>query len=92
MGGPVRADHRYIQRMVDVMFGGSVTHTLKGYRSITAVFRSAGGSWERLFDGNSRDLGLLKRCLKVAVKQGVLPPAPNWVSDAKKGKKKSGSR
>mgnify|MGYP006995568786 CR=1 FL=1 len=84
MGEPIRADHRYIRRLLDIQYSGKVEHVPEGYNRIAEVFSKAGGSWERLFDGSTKDGDLLKRCIKVAVAQGILPAPGKWVPDASK--------
>lgn len=75
---PSRADYRIIHRILESSFSGKVIHTNEGYEAVVAVYKKAGGSWERLFLGSSDDLGLLKEILKVAVKNEVLPKTPEW--------------
>jgi hypothetical protein len=50
------------------------------YDRVVKVFDKAGGSWVGLFQGSSDDLMLLKKILKIGIKQGVIP---------KKGEKKA---
>lgn len=75
---PSRADYRLIHRILESTFSGKVLHTNEGYEIVVAVFQKAGGSWEKLFMGSSKDLGLLKTVLKVAVKKEYIPKAPKW--------------
>ncbi len=75
---PSRADYRLIHRILESTFSGKVIHTNEGYELVVAVFQRAGGSWEKLFMGSSKDLGLLKTVLKVAVKKEHIPRAPEW--------------
>lgn len=75
---PSRADYRLIHRILESSFSGRVLHTNEGYEAIVAVFQRAGGSWEKVFLGSSDDLGLLKKVVKVAVKNEILPKAPEW--------------
>ena len=42
------------------------------------VFVRAGGSWERLFKGSSKDLLTLRKVLAVAVKRKLITPAAKW--------------
>jgi hypothetical protein len=76
---PARADHRLIRYMLVTFFKKKkVQHDPKAYDRISQVFALAGGSWERLFKGSARDLGLLKKCIKVAIDKKVLSIAPKW--------------
>jgi hypothetical protein len=75
---PSRADYRLIRKLLESSYSGKVQHTDKAYSLIVRVFQRAGGSWERVFLGSSRDLGLLKRVLKVAFKTGHIPKATQW--------------
>jgi hypothetical protein len=75
---PSRADYRLIHRILESSFSGKVIHTNEGYEIVVAVYQKAGGSWEKLFMGSSKHLGLLKTVLKVAVKKEIIPKAPEW--------------
>lgn len=55
-----------------------VDPTPKELNRVSKVFKLAGGSWERLFQGSIADVELLKRTIKVAVKRGVFTKAPKW--------------
>lgn len=65
-----RADHITIRKILTIVAGGKVRHVREEYDRIARVFSKAGGSWERLFKGNTDDMVLLKRVVKVALKQG----------------------
>lgn len=91
MSGPVRADHRYIKRMCDIMFGGKVTADPAAYNKVSRVFKAAGGSWERVFDGSTEDNDLLKKTLRAAKKKGVLKESAKWLGDAAKKTKDQAS-
>jgi len=69
---PIRADHRVIRRLLTATYGGDVTPKGDEYLKVASVFAKAGGSWEKLFLGSAKDLGLLKRVLRVAYKTGHL--------------------
>ena len=75
---PSRADQRLIHKILDTSYSGSVVHTNDGYEIVTRVFQRAGGSWERLFLGSYKDLGLLKLVIKVAVQKNYIPKASVW--------------
>lgn len=75
---PSRADYRLIHKLLDSSFAGQVIHTEQAYDLILKVFQHAGGSWERLFMGSSKDIGLLKKVIAVAFKKDHLPKTPQW--------------
>lgn len=75
---PSRADYRLIHRILESTFSGKVIHTNDSYEVVVAVFRRAGGSWEKLFLGSADDLGLLKTILKMAVKKEIIPKTSEW--------------
>ena len=75
---PSRADYRLIYKVLESSFAGKVLHTDEDYARIVRVFQRAGGSWKRLFLGSVKDLGLLKRVVKVAFKTGNIQKAPQW--------------
>lgn len=70
---PSRADHRFIRYQLKEFLGKHpVEHRPKEYDQISRAFARAGGSWERIFRGSVRDIVLLRRLLKLAVKEGIL--------------------
>ncbi len=69
---PARADHRIIRRLISATYGGKVIHKGDEYETVTKVFNKAGGSWEALFLGSTKDIGLLKKILRVAYTKGHL--------------------
>ena len=74
---PTRADHRYIQYQVkNFMNKKPVLEDPDEYKHVSDVFQKAGGSWERLFKGSVRDVVLLRRILKLAIKKGFLSKKP----------------
>ena len=75
---PSRADYRLIHKLLDSSYAGQVFHTVESYDLIIQVFQKAGGSWERLFLGSSKDVGLLKKIIRVAYKEDHIPKAPQW--------------
>jgi hypothetical protein len=48
------------------------------YERVSKIFQLMGGSWERVFKGSVDDVCLLKKTIKVAVKQGVFTKAAKW--------------
>lgn len=75
---PARADHRFIRYQLKNFMKGEVVHDPEEYAHVGRVFRRAGGSWERLFKGSARDVVLLRRIIKLAVKKGHISKAPRW--------------
>jgi len=70
---PSRADHRFIRyQLKEFLSKKPVHHNPSEYDHVSRVFARAGGSWERLFKGSVRDIVLLRRILKIAVKQGFI--------------------
>lgn len=74
---PSRADYRILKKILESS-SLKVVHLPKEYDLILAVFQRAGGNWERLFDGGSDDLRLLKKLAKIAYKHEYLTHAPTW--------------
>lgn len=75
---PVRADHRFILKMVKLNLDGKVIPRPDEFDRVARVFTKAGGSWERLFLGSPDDVNLLKTVLKVAIKHGYLTKTQAW--------------
>ena len=75
---PSRADYRLIHKIIDSSYSGKVLHTEEGYELVIAVFKKAGGSWEKLFLGSPSDVSLLKKIIRVAYKREFLTKAPQW--------------
>lgn len=75
---PLRADYRYLQRLIAITLGGKVENVPSEYDHIGRVFAKAGGSWEQVFSGAPKDIALLKKILKVALKKGYLTKKWNW--------------
>ena len=74
---PCRADHRFIRFVLNTFFKKKkVLHDPAEFDRVTRVFARAGGSWERLFGGSEKDVNLLKRVLKIAIKTGHISEAP----------------
>lgn len=70
---PSRADHRFIKwTLKEILSKHPVEHRPSEFDHVCRVFARAGGSWESLFKGSSRDIALLRRILKVAIKKGFL--------------------
>lgn len=75
---PVRADHRFIKKVVNSLMGGKVESVPEEFDFIGRIFHKAGGSWQRLFGGSPQDIDLLKRVIRRAQKLGKLTPKYNW--------------
>lgn len=75
---PSRADHRFLRKLASILFGGKTDPSPEDLDLVCRVFRLAGGSWEHLFLGSTRELTLLKKILKVAYRKGHLTKAPEW--------------
>jgi hypothetical protein len=70
---PLRADHRFLHQIISTQMGGKVEElTDSECIRVSAAFRTAGGSWERVFKGSPDDILLLKQVLQIALKDGVL--------------------
>lgn len=68
---PAPSSHRTIKKIVDSFYGG-IPYRESQYVRIVEVFGKMGGSWVDLEQGSLDDLRLLKRIIKVAVKEGIL--------------------
>ena len=75
---PVRADHRYLLKLVKLSLDGKVIPRPEELDRVSRVFSKAGGSWERLFLGSPQDIDLLKKVLKIAFKHDYLTKATEW--------------
>ena len=77
---PSRADHRFIRYQIKNFLGKKqpVMHIPAEYDRVARVFHKAGGSWERVFQGSARDIVLLRRILKIAIKQGFITKQPKF--------------
>ena len=63
---PYRAYHRHIQYILKQYGSGSkIIHDPAKYEKINLVFKYLGGSWEGVFQGNPKDITLLKKIIKV---------------------------
>jgi len=75
---PVRADHRFIKRVMSSLLGGKVEDVPEEFNLISRVFSKAGGSWQRLFNGSPDDIGLIKRIVRRANNIGKLTKHYEW--------------
>jgi hypothetical protein len=75
---PVRADHRFLKKVVSVILGGKVESRPSEFSMISRAFVQVGGSWERIFKGSPQDVHLLKRIVRRAYKLGLLTKIEPW--------------
>lgn len=75
---PLRADYRLLRYLTGSVLGGKVEPRPEEFDRVIRVFKKAGGSWVRLFQGSPKDLGLLKAILKAAEKLGYMTKTPKW--------------
>ena len=77
---PVRADYRFMRKLVSTVLGGKVEEVPSEFDFMNRIFSKAGGSWERIFHGSPKDVGLLKEIIKWAFKKDHLTKKSNWGS------------
>ncbi len=75
---PARAHHRIMLSMAEAHKDPKVAPTPGELDRVARVFGLAGGSWERLFKGSIDDMGLLKKAIQVAVKNGLFTKKSDW--------------
>jgi len=75
---PLRADHRFIKKLVVSTLEGKVEYVPEEFDRISEVFVKAGGSWQRVFMGSPSDIWKLKEVLKVAFKKGFMTKKHKW--------------
>lgn len=75
---PVRADFRYMKELLPMVAKEALNPVPEQLGKVARVFARAGGDWIRLFQGSERDINLLKKVLKIAVKKGHISKAPDW--------------
>lgn len=84
---PFRSDYRLIHRL---MLHASkskktkknlVSPTDQDIQKVLKAFQHFGGSWEKLFKGGIDDMVLLKKIIKVGVKEHLFNLAPSWERD-----------
>jgi hypothetical protein len=76
---PVRADHRYLSKMLDVLLEDKVEHRASEYTALSRVFLDYGGSWERLLGGSIADIVKLKEVISFAYENGHLTKKEKWI-------------
>lgn len=70
---PTKASHRFIKKIIGTAFKGKVEETGDSFDLLSRVFTRAGGSWRGIFKGgSSRDIDLLKKVIRVAIKKNTL--------------------
>ena len=77
-GDPPKAYHRFIAYNLDIFMKPKCLHIPEEFDHVARVFHRAGGSWERLYKGSARDIGLLRRILKLAIKKGYITKKPKF--------------
>lgn len=75
---PVRADHRFLKKVIDGSFRTDMEQVPEEFDLISRWFSKVGGSWERIFMGSPKDIVLLKKVIKVALKNDLLTKRQNW--------------
>lgn len=68
---PLRSDYRMIRYLLS-REGGGIVHITREYDLIGDVFEKAGGSWVSLFSGSPKDMDLLKKVIRAAVRGGFV--------------------
>lgn len=75
---PVKASHRFISQLIHTSFKGEVSKRPEEFDAISRVFQRVGGSWARLYRGSVGDVELLRKVLKVAIREERLTPKAKW--------------
>lgn len=75
---PVRADHRFIKKMMSSVLSGKVSNRPEEFDAISENFSAKGGSWSKLFNGSPSELVLLKNIIKGAFDKDLLTKSPKW--------------
>ena len=75
---PARADHRFIKKVLEISFPGKVVYIPSEITQVSKVFVLGGGSWERVFEGSVKDIQLLKKVIKVAIRLKKLTSKESW--------------
>ncbi len=75
---PVRADHRFIKKVISVNLQGKVAEIPSEFSRVSRVFSKSGGSWERLFRGSVDEVLRLRKVVKLAYKLGYLTKKGKW--------------
>lgn len=74
---PIRADHRFLKKMMAITVKGALIIPSE-LDFISRVFIRMGGSWESVFKGSVKDIDLLRRIIKKAMKEGFLTKKEKW--------------
>lgn len=80
---PLRADHRFLKKLVSSLLGGKVEEVPSEFDFVSTIFLKAGGSWERIFKGSPRDVQMVKEIFKWAFKKGKLTKKRAWGAETK---------
>lgn len=89
---PVRADHRFLKKLMAITVPKAITIPSE-LDFVSRVFLRLGGSWERVFKGSVKDIDLLRRILKKALKEEFLTKRENWTgaNGQKRSKQRGGT-
>jgi hypothetical protein len=69
---PVRSSHRIIHKIISSSFPGIDEPSPEVCDKISEVFKKMKGSWESVFKGSAKDISLIKKILRVALKKKLL--------------------
>jgi hypothetical protein len=75
---PVRADHRFLLKLVKILFGGKVVPRVSEFDTLSARFTEEGGSWRALFEGSLSEISKLRKILKAAYEAEELTRSEDW--------------
>lgn len=75
---PIKANHRFLSKLIDTLLGGKVEHVPEEYDLISKVFLKLGGSWENIFHGSPEDIDLLKKVIRHAFKTDRMTKKQSW--------------
>ena len=74
---PSQADHRFVVYLLKNFFKKDrPRHDPEEIDKVVKGFGRAGGSWERLFKGSAKDIILLRKLVKAAIKHGIITKEP----------------
>lgn len=75
---PVRADHRFLLKLVKILFGGKVVPRVSEFDAVLDRFSEEGGSWEALFGGKLSEISKLRKILKAAYEAREMTRSEDW--------------
>jgi type IV secretory pathway VirB6-like protein len=85
---PIRADHRFIQQLVNSSFKGKMEAIPDEFTKLSQWFSNAGGSWEHLFQGSPNEIQLLKKVIRVAIRYHLVTKKHKWNGEPSRKKPK----